>query len=93
MTLPTEQAVRMISIALIPKADMDLARIRERADLSVPDIVNRAITLYDFVDEQLASGAELFLRRGRSTYRVRLSDPTALTGTPGFEPSTPAARS
>jgi hypothetical protein len=35
--------------------------------------VNRAITLYDFIDEELASGAQLLLRRTNgSVYRVEL---------------------
>jgi hypothetical protein len=72
MGLPVEKAARVISITLIPKVGMDLARARERADLSETDIVNRAITLYDFVDGQLASGAELILRRDGSAHRVQL---------------------
>ena len=73
--MPTSvaKAERVINIALISKAAMDLARTNERAGLSEVDIVNRAITLYDFVDDELASGAQLLLRRANgSTYRVEL---------------------
>jgi hypothetical protein len=75
MHMPTSvaKAERVINIALISKAAMDLARTHERAGLSEVDIVNRAITLYDFVDDELASGAQLLLRRANgSTYRVEL---------------------
>jgi hypothetical protein len=36
--------------------------------------VHRAITLYGFVDEQMASGAELILHHEGSAYRVELRD-------------------
>jgi hypothetical protein len=75
MHMPTSvaKAERVINIALISKAAMDLARTHERGGLSEVDIVNRAITLYDFVDDELASGAQLLLRRANgSTYRVEL---------------------
>jgi hypothetical protein len=72
--MPTSvaKAERVISIRLISKAATDLARTCERAALSETDIINRAITLYDFVDEELASGSQLLLCRNGSTYRVEL---------------------
>ena len=73
--MPTSVAKveRVLNIALIPGAAGDLARTRERAALSETDIVNRAITLYEFIDEELASGAQLLLRRSDgATYRVEL---------------------
>jgi hypothetical protein len=51
-----------ITVALIAKAAEDLRQIQERTGLSKTDIVNRAITLYDFVDSSLAGGSELILR-------------------------------
>lgn len=60
------------TVALVPKAATDLARTRERTSLTGTDIVNRAISLYDFIDEELHSGAELLLRRSDgSTHLVR----------------------
>lgn len=63
--------VEQITVPLIPKAADDLARTGERGKLNRTDIVNRAISLYSFVDEELASGAELLLRRpDGSTYLI-----------------------
>jgi hypothetical protein len=73
MLTSVAKAERVVNIALISKAATDLARTHERAGLSEVDIVNRAITLYDFIDEELASGAQLLLRRTNgSVYRVKL---------------------
>jgi len=51
-----------ITVALIPKAAADLARLHDRTSLSKTDLVNRAITLYDFVDAQQRSGRDLLVR-------------------------------
>ena len=51
-----------ITIALIPKAGDDLLRLQARTSLSKTDVVNRAITLYEFIDAQSRAGQELLLR-------------------------------
>lgn len=51
-----------IAIALIPQARAGLQRLRARTNLSQTDITNRAITLYEFIDAQLAAGRELLIR-------------------------------
>ena len=48
-----------ISVGLIPKAARDLRRTQERSGLSVADIVNRALTLYEFVDSGRAAGDQM----------------------------------
>ena len=53
---------RIIRIILVSKAAADLARTCKRTQLSETDIVNRAVSLYDFIDGQLAAGGELLLR-------------------------------
>ena len=64
----------LLSVALIAKVAADLARTCERSKLSPTDIVNRAISLYEFLDEQRASGAEMQLRRpDGSTYSISLT--------------------
>lgn len=71
----SRQAVlERITVALIAKAAEDLRRTQNRTGLSKTDIVNRAISLYEFIDDQLASGSELLLRRGDTgeTQLVRL---------------------
>lgn len=52
-----------ITVVLVSKVAADLARTRERTRLSKTDIINRAISLYDFLDSERESGAELLLRR------------------------------
>jgi hypothetical protein len=49
-------------VALIAKSAEDLRRIQERTGLSKTDVVNRAVTLYEFIDGRLAEGSELLLR-------------------------------
>ncbi len=51
-----------ITVALIPKAGEDLQHLQERTSLSKTDLVNRAITLYAFVDAQLRAGRDLLVR-------------------------------
>jgi hypothetical protein len=55
-------AVERVTVALIPKAGEDLQRLQERTNLSKTDIVNRAITLYEFFDSQLQAGNDLLVR-------------------------------
>ena len=51
-----------ITVALIPKAGEDLQRLQDRTSLSKTDLVNRAITLYEFVDAQQRAGRDLLVR-------------------------------
>ena len=55
-----------ITVALVPRATEDLRRAQERTGLSKTDIVNRAISLYEFIDDQLENGNEIFLRNADS---------------------------
>lgn len=60
---PTRGAVaERITVALITKAAEDLRRTQERSGLSKTDIVNRALSLYEFVDSRLAVGDEIIVR-------------------------------
>lgn len=74
MTAPAmETEHEEITVLLVSKVADDLQRTQKRTDLSKTDIVNRAITLYDFLDGEQDSGAELLLRRqDGSTYLVEL---------------------
>jgi hypothetical protein len=51
-----------VTIALIPKAGEDLQRLHDRTGLSKTDIVNRALTLYEFIAAQLAAGRDVLIR-------------------------------
>lgn len=44
--------LKKITVLLVPKADRDLQRLMELTGLSITDIVNRAISLYEFVETQ-----------------------------------------
>jgi hypothetical protein len=52
----------------------ELQRLQDRTGLSKTDLVNRAITLYEFVDSQLTNDRDLLVRdnRTRETELVRL---------------------
>ena len=51
-----------ITVALVPKAEQDLRSLQERTRLSKTDIVNRAISLYEFVETHLSAGKDLLVR-------------------------------
>ena len=56
------QVIERITVALIPKAADDLQQLQDRTSLSKTDITNRAITLYEFIDDQLRTGREVLIR-------------------------------
>ena len=51
-----------ITVALIPRVSADLQKLQDRTGQGKTDIVNRAITLYEFVEAQLSAGHELIVR-------------------------------
>jgi hypothetical protein len=63
-----------ITVALIPRAVADLQHLQDRTGLSKTDLVNRAITLYEFIEGQVRAGQDLLLRNRESgdTQLVRL---------------------
>ena len=63
-----------ITVALIPKAGGDLQRLQDRTNLSKTDIVNRAISLYEFFESQLNAGQDLLVRDPKTgeTQLIRL---------------------
>jgi hypothetical protein len=60
-TTTTETAER-VTVALVPKAAADLQYLVDETGLSKTDIVNRAISLYKFVEESTAAGREVLVR-------------------------------
>ena len=67
MEAPGINFEQRFTVALVSKAATDLARTRERTNLTGTDIMNRAVSLYDFIDHELHTGAELLLRRQDGT--------------------------
>lgn len=61
-----------ITIILVDKAAGDLQITHERTDMSKTDIINRAVSLYEFVDAEIKAGAELIIRRDGQDYLVKL---------------------
>ena len=59
-----------VTVALIPEAAADLNRLRERTGLSGTDIVNRAVSLYEFCEAQLSAGRDLLVRDTDGTMRL-----------------------
>lgn len=55
-----------VTVALIRKAVDDLQRLQDRTNLSKTDLVNRAITLYEFIEAQLRGGHDLLVRDNRT---------------------------
>jgi hypothetical protein len=51
-----------ITVALVRKAGEDLQTLQDRTGLSKTDIVNRAITLYEFIEGQVQAGKDLYVK-------------------------------
>ena len=56
------QVADRITVTLIREAEAHLQRLMDRTGLSKTDLVNRAITLYEFVDGQQRAGRDLLVR-------------------------------
>ena len=61
-----------ITIGLVEKASADLQSMHERTHMSKTDIVNRAVSFYEFVESELSEGAQLIIRRNGQDYLVEL---------------------
>ncbi len=69
MTVP----VVRLGIGLIPGANAALERLVRRTGLSKTDVLNRAVQIYDLVEEGKERGAELALRHSDGSFeRVRI---------------------
>lgn len=58
----TPVTAERITVALIPKAGKDLQTLQDRTGLSKTDLVNRAITLYEFIDAQQHAERDVLVR-------------------------------
>jgi hypothetical protein len=65
-------AVARITVNLVAKVLADLKRTVARTHLSQTDVVNRALSLYEYIDSELSGGAELLLRKNGQDYVVKL---------------------
>jgi hypothetical protein len=69
--LASEQATELVSVALLAKVEGDLESLQERTGLSRTDIINRAISLYEFIETQLRANNDLLIR-DRKTKKTKL---------------------
>lgn len=60
--VPPAEVTERITVALLPKVAADLQQLQERTGLSKTDIINRAITLYEFISAQQDAGREVLIR-------------------------------
>jgi hypothetical protein len=66
-----QQPSDRITISLIPQAAEHLQMLQDRTKWSKTDLVNRAITLYEFIEGQTTQGQDLILR-DRATGETQL---------------------
>lgn len=65
--------VAKITVALAAAAAEDLDRTKNITGYSKTDLVNKAIQLYAFVNAELRSGSDLFVRRSDGeTHQIKL---------------------
>lgn len=63
---------KRITVGLIKKVLAELERLQRRTGMTSTDVINRAITLAAFVDEQTAAGKELILRDPKTGENARV---------------------
>lgn len=61
-----------ITVALIPSAVNGLQQLQDRTSLSKTDIVNRAISLYEFIDSQMKAGRDIILQDSQTGETQRI---------------------
>lgn len=69
---PLVSETTRITVSMVAKALTDLRRTVARTGLSQTDVVNRAVSLYEFVDSELGDGAELIIRKDGKDHVVKL---------------------
>lgn len=69
---PGMREVTRITVSLVTKAAADLRSAIARTHLSQTDIVNRAVSLYEYIDSELADGAELIIRKNGQDHMVKI---------------------
>lgn len=58
----TAKVAERITVALVPKVAEELQRLQDRTSLSKTDLANRAITLYEYINDQVSAGKEVLIR-------------------------------
>jgi hypothetical protein len=66
----TPDALQRIEVMLIPPVMLDLIKLMSRNKLSYTDNINRSIILYNRLDELVATGHDILLRRRRAWWHL-----------------------
>ena len=66
------EAVTRITVPLVAKAASDLQRTVAETGLSETDVVNRALSAYEFIDSEMRAGARIIVRRDGQDYEAAL---------------------
>lgn len=56
------------SISFIPKALAALDRLTAKLQMKEVDVINRAVQLYDFVEQEKDKGSALYIREADGTF-------------------------
>jgi len=54
--------VDRVNVVLIEQAARAIAKLQERTGLKKVDIVNRALSIYEYIDAEMQAGNELVIR-------------------------------
>jgi hypothetical protein len=55
-----------VTVALIPSAADQLGCLQKTTQMSATDLINRAITSYAFLEEQMRAGNDVMVRNNRT---------------------------
>jgi hypothetical protein len=70
--LPVPAAVVRITVPLVEKAAADLVKIADRTGLSRADIVNRALSLYEYLYSEMRTGTVVIVIRGGRQHGIEI---------------------
>lgn len=63
-------------LILIPKAQFALRRVTNLLGVSEVDAVNRAVQMYDIVEQERANGGEVYIKHGEDFIGLDWDDPS-----------------
>lgn len=66
-------SLHRLNVNVTPLCASELERLAELTGYSKTDVVNRAISVYNFLEETLRSGGEIRIRRGPDDDHERLT--------------------
>jgi hypothetical protein len=64
-------AAARITVSLVPKAAADLQKVHDRTGMPKTDVINRAVSLYEFIEAEITQGADLVIHRDGQDLHVK----------------------